>query len=113
MEILFLKLEEISSFTCSWQKGSDWYCRAQQCWLKGQNFGECSTFNQTFIGFEETSRYWSVQFVLFISAFHWSPSISKLHMTLVSFVKTMELYEVSLVTINWQTLYDCGILCEH
>ena len=36
-----------------------------------------------FIGFEETSSYWSVQF---FSAFHWSSSVDKPRMTSVSFV---------------------------
>ena len=30
----------------------------------------------------------------------------------VSLVKTSESYAISLVTINWQTLYDSGILCQ-
>ena len=42
----------------------------------------------------------------FLSAFHWSASIGKHRLTPVSFVKTTESYEVSLVTINRQTLYD-------
>ena len=44
------------------------------------------------------------QFSLFrlFSAFHWSPSISKPHMTPVSFVKTEESFEVSLDTISRQ-----------
>ena len=33
------------------------------------NFGKCSLINPTFIGFEETSSYWSIQF---FSVFHWS-----------------------------------------
>ena len=60
--------------------------------------------------FLETFSYCSVQFVQLFSAFHWSPSIGKPRMTPVSFVKTPESYEVSLVTINRQTSYDSGIL---
>ena len=61
--------------------------------------------------FLETFSYCSVQFVQrFFSAFHWSPSIGKPRMTPVSFVKTMESYEVSFVTINRQTSYDSRIL---
>ena len=42
--------------------------------------------------------------------FHWSPSTSKPHLTPVSFVKATESYAVSLVTINWQTSLESGIL---
>ena len=42
--------------------------------------------DQTFIGFEETSSFWSVQL---FSDFHWSPSIGKPRITSVS-VKTTE-----------------------
>ena len=49
----------------------------------------------------------------FFSAFHWLPSIGKPCMTLVSFVKSMESYNVLLVTINWQTLHDSSILYQH
>ena len=51
----------------------------------------CCIINPTLIGFEETFSYWSVQF------FFWSPSVG--NMTLVSFIKTMESYKVSLVSI--------------
>ena len=54
---------------------------ACQCWLIGQ-FRECSISNPNFIGFEETSRYWSAQFFLCFS----------------------------LLTINPQTSYDSGII---
>ena len=47
-----------------------------------------------------------------VMRFHWSPLIGKLRMTLVSFVKITGIYEVSLVTINWQTSYDSDILCQ-
>ena len=40
----------------------------------------------------------------------WPQSIDIPCMTSVSFVKTTELYEISLVTTNLQTSYDCGIL---
>ena len=36
------------------------------------NFGRCSIFNPTVISFEETSSYWSVQFVQFFSTFQTS-----------------------------------------
>ena len=42
--------------------------------------------------------------------FHCSPSTGKLRMTPISFLKTMESYDVSLVSINWQTSYDSDIL---
>ena len=42
--------------------------------------------------------------------FHWSPSIGKPRMTPISFLKTIESYDVSLVAINWQTSYDSDIL---
>ena len=65
-------------------------------------------YNQlTFIGFAETSSYWSVKF---FSAFHWPQSIGSPRMTPVSFVKTTESYMVSLVNIKRQTLYDSGNL---
>ena len=48
---------------------------------------KCSIIIQSFIGYEETSSYWSAQF---FSAFHWSPSIAKPRMTPVSFVKSTE-----------------------
>ena len=32
-------------------------------WLIGQKFAECSIISPTFIIFEETSSYWSVQFL--------------------------------------------------
>ena len=51
--------------------------------------------------------------VNFCSAFHCSPSIGKPRMTPVSFVKTTETYEVSLVTINRQTSHDYGILLDY
>ena len=86
-------------------------CTARQCWPMDQNFGECSIFNQTFIGFVETAGYWSGHFIqFFFSAFHWSPSNGKPRMTSVSFGRTMESYEVSLVTIKRQTSYGVGIL---
>ena len=44
-------------------------------------FGECYIINATFIGSEETSSDWSVQF---FSAFHWSPSFGKGRLTPVS-----------------------------
>ena len=79
------------------------YCTARQYWPICQNFGECVIINLTFIGFEETSSYWSV---LFSSVFfHMSPSIGKPRMTPVAFVKTTNSYEVSLVTVNRQTSY--------
>ena len=51
------------------------------------NIGMCSIIIPTSISFEETSSYWSVQF---ISIFQWSASIGEHHMTLVCFVKTTE-----------------------
>ena len=65
-----------------------------------------------FFGFEERSRYWSVQFVRFVfSAFHWSPSIGKPHMTPVFFVKTTNhtRFHWSVVIINRKTSYESGI----
>ena len=61
------------------------------------SFVECSIISSTFIGFEETYSYWSVQF---FSVIHLSSSIS---MAPVSFIKTTESYEVSLITISLQT----------
>ena len=52
---------------------------------------KCSIISPTFMGSEETSSYWSV---LFFSGFHWSPSVGKPLMILVSFVKTTESYKV-------------------
>ena len=63
----------------------------RQYWPISRHFGESSIFNPTFIGYEETSSYWSVQF---FSAFHWSPSIGTPRMTVVSFIKTTESYKV-------------------
>ena len=54
-------------------------------------FGECYIINATFMGSEEKSSYWSVQF---FSAFLWSPSIGKCCLTPASD------YEVSLVIIG-------------
>ena len=51
----------------------------------GQDFGECPIFNPNFIGFEETSGYWSIHFFLVFLCF-------------------------PLVTINRQTSFDSGIL---
>ena len=95
-------------------------CTARQCWPIGQSFqkkrrteyrtlisDECSIFSPPFIGFEETTCYWSVQF---FSAFHWWPSLGKPPMTPAPFVKTTELYNVPLVNINRQTSYDFDIL---
>ena len=49
----------------------------------------------TFIGFKETSSYWSVQFVqFFIFAFDWSPLVNKPRMTLVSFFKINISYDM-------------------
>ena len=61
----------------------------------------------------ETFSYWSFQFVQFFLCFHWSPSIGKPRLTPVSFVKTTESYEVSLVTINRQTSYESGTLHQN
>ena len=65
-------------------------CTVRQRWPIGQTFSESSIFSLTFIGFEKTSSYWAVQFVHFVSAVHWSPSIGKSRMTPVSFVKITE-----------------------
>ena len=62
-------------------------------------FGECYIINATFIGSEETSSYWSVQFIF---VFHWSPSIGKCRLSPVSDYP-LESYEVSFFTINRQT----------
>ena len=70
----------------------------------GQNFGACSIFNSTFVRSEETSSYWSVQFVHILNAFHWSPSIGKPYMTPES------AYEFALVNTSRRTSYDPGIL---
>ena len=45
---------------------------------------------------------------IFLSAFHWLPSIGKLYMIQVSDVRTTESCKISLVTINRQTSYDSG-----
>ena len=82
------------------------YCTARQCWSRGQ-FWRVSYNQSKFFGFEETSSYLSVQF---FSASDWSSSTGKPRMTPVSFVKTTEFYEVSLVTIIWKNSYDSGIL---
>ena len=60
------------------------YSMARQCWPIGQNFGEWSILNPTFVGFEEISCYWSIQFVYFFLCF-------------------------SMVIISRQTLYDSSI----
>ena len=70
---------------------------------------ECCIINSTFIGFEEISCYWSIQF---FSAFYKSTAIGKSRMIPVSFVKTTESYEVSLITINRQNSDDSDILCH-
>ena len=67
------------------------------------NFGECIITNLTFIGFEETSSYWSFQFFF---VFNWAPSVGKPRMNSVFFIKTTRSYEVSLATINRQISYD-------
>ena len=54
--------------------------------------------------------FFFIDFNLFFSAFHWSLSIGKPRTIPVSFVKTTEPLEVSLVTINRQTSLDSGIL---
>ena len=56
-----------------------------------QYFGECSVINLTFIGYDETSSYWLVQF---FSDLQWLLSIGKPRMTAVSFIKTTESYEI-------------------
>ena len=96
---------------------------------RGRNFVECSIFNPTFISFEETSSYWSIQFVQFFSLFfighrrsanlvwfrcpssrlqnntrfHWPPSIGKPRIVRVSSVKTTrfadDLYGVCRVVV--------------
>ena len=73
---------------------------------------DCSLFNPTFVGFEETSYYWSAQF---FSAFHWLPSVGKPRMLPVSLVlgNATESYEISLVTINRQISYNSGILRQN
>ena len=79
-----------------------------------QNFDDCSIFNSTFFfGFKETSSNWSVQFVQFFSAFTGQHQFEKARMISVSFVNHTESYEVSLVTINWQTFYASGMLRQN
>ena len=50
------------------------------------------------------------RFGQFFSVFHWSPSIGKPPITPVSFVKTSESYEVSLITISRQPSCDSDVL---
>ena len=75
----------------------------------GPKFCQVLYIYSNFIGFAETSfNHFNCFFFFFFFALHRSPSIGKPRMTPVSFVKTTELYEVSLVTINRQTSYDSG-----
>ena len=60
---------------------------SQSVLVDKQNFDECCIFNPTFIGSKEPSSFWSVQL---FSAFHWSSSIGKPHLTPIFFVKTTE-----------------------
>ena len=55
------------------------------------NFCQTSISNPIFIGLEKTSSYMSVQFFF---ASHWSSSIGKPRMTLVSFVMITESQKV-------------------
>ena len=80
------------------------YCTVPQCWPLGQNFGDFSIFNPTFIGFRETSSYWSVQFVNFFSAFQ---------STNLVWIRYPKSDEDSLATINRQTSYDSGIFRQN
>ena len=59
----------------------DWLDRPFETILHGPpmsvdktNFGSCSIITPTFIGYEETSCYWSVKRYQFFSAFHLSTS---------------------------------------
>ena len=49
---------------------------------------QCSITKPAFIGFNETSSYWSVSLVSVTSDFHWSLLIGKPRMTPASFVNT-------------------------
>ena len=81
------------------------YCTARQYWSIGQYWRE--TINPTFIGLR---KHVLIGQLVFLCDFYWSPSIGKPRMTPVSFVKTPESYEVSLVTINRPASYEPGIL---
>ena len=61
-------------------------------------FMECVYFPAC-IGFEKTWLLISSILVQFFSAFYWLPSLTKLHTTLVSFIKTKASYEVSLAPL--------------
>ena len=64
--------------------------------------------NPAFVDFEETSCYLSAQFVQIYSLFFRYRQLANL-VRPVSFIKTMDLYDVSLVTINRQTSHNSGI----
>ena len=77
------------------------------------NLVELSIFNPTFIDFDKTSSYLSVQFFSIFSDFQWPESIGKHRINPVSSVKTTESWEVSLGTISQQTSFDSVIPRHH
>ena len=76
-----------------------------------QIYGVLYIINPAFI--EETSSYWFSILVQFFSVFHWLSSIGKPHITPVSFSKTTESFEVSLIIISRQTSYDSDIIRQY
>ena len=88
------------------------YGMDRQCWPIGQNYGKCSVINHTFVirwkNLVVAHFYFSSVFLCFsLVTISWEP-----HMTTVSFVKTMESYNISLFLSKWQTPYDSGIIRE-
>ena len=73
----------------------------------GLKYGECSIFNPSFIDFEETSSYWSAQFVHFFLCFPLGIIIRQATYDLgILRQESTESKEVSMVTISRQTSND-------
>ena len=91
-------------------RASQGYCTARQCWRIGKNFGKCSIFSPTFIGFGIHLVIGQFRkFSCFSSAFHWSQSIGKPRITPVSLLN-YGIIQVTSVIINRKTSYDSSIL---
>ena len=76
---------------------------------RSASIGECCVINPAFIGLR---KHLVTCQLVFLCDFYWSASIGKPRMTPVSLANSTESHAVSLVTINRQTSYEYGILCQ-